>query len=137
MQWLEGGRAPRTRLFNRSCTGRHRHLVSELPVKPTRRRGSAATLATSLPFRQRCSPALPEQSSSDLSLLTCKNPQYQPFWPCHRSHLIRSSSPRPRSQRLLIMQKNKAPFLITSCSLRAAGADLKRRTRVVQNAKGK
>lgn len=136
MQWLEGGRAPRTRLFSRSRTGRHRHLLGA-PGEANVASGLGGHVGNFPPFRQRCSPALPEQSSSDLSLLTCKNPHYQPFRPCHRSHSIRSSSPRPRSQRLLIMQKNKAPFLITSCSLRAAGAGLKRRTRVVQNSKGK
>lgn len=97
-------------------------ISSELLVKPVQCWGSVVMLSTSL-----CSLALLEQSSPDLCLLTCKNPHYQPFCLCHRSHLICSSSPRPHSQRLLIMQKSKASFLITSCSLRAAGADLKRR----------
>lgn len=96
----------------------------ELPGKPTRRWGSMAMLATSLRFC-RSNPILSGPAFT------------HPFCLCHRSHLICSSSPRPRSQSLLIMQKNKAPFLITSCSLRAAGADLKRRTQVVQNSKGK
>lgn len=121
MEWLEEGRALRTWLFNQSHTSRRCRLV-RAPVKPTQCWGSVMMLATSL-----CSLALLEQSSPDLCLLTCKNPHYQPFCRCHRSHLICSSSPRPHSQRLLIMQKNKASFLITSCSLRAAGADLKRR----------